>query len=605
MSRLRERISRYSVVAVASVALVASVAACSSSGGGGGGPSPALKFAASNWGSTWSYNPWSANFPAFGRGFVYAILAIQQPPKMKTFLPNLATSWKVSRQNLTIQLQPNAKWQNGSPLTSKDVVDTVALEGTAGNAVWNDLSGVKAAGKHAVTFTIRKGVPTAQAEADILALHPYPSSLYGKYVTPMLLKQDKTYYDMVAKNPNAGSNSPAKKAMDKIFANLLKFKPKKMLGDGAYKLITMNTQQAKLVKSKNYFNASKIHVPNITYVTATNKQGLYGRLTSGRLDFAHTYMPAPIVNKYIHTPDAHVVGAPWTEYDILFNDHKYPLTLTKVRQALAYAIPRKDMISAAYGTVHAGGVIEDHPDGLTPAVEKVWLTQEQIAQLNTYPHNLTKAASLLESVGFTKNGKQWMTPKGKSFNLKMVVNVTWSDIMTAFKTAAGALTDFGIKTSVTSESGAEYAQDLHSGNFDVALALSYDLNPLKEFDKVLGTSQNFSASGNYKGQRGIGYGPMVDVPGLGKVNVPETIDHQASSVSPGPKMKKLVWDWVRLVNQDVPYLQFGNKVVQLTYSTARYTNWPPKNSKIWNLFATNLQDAFPYAEQQGYIQPKQ
>jgi DNA-binding transcriptional regulator YhcF (GntR family) len=91
------------------------------------------------------------------------------------------------------------------------------------------------------------------------------------------------------------------------------------------------------------------------------------------------------------------------------------------------------------------------------------------------------------------------------------------------------------------------------------------------------------------GDHGTGFGPKMNVPGLGKVDIPSTIDQQAEQVGPGTQMKQLVWDWPRLVNQQVPYLTYATKVYQFPHSSQRFTNWPPMNaqgtSPLWNILA--------------------
>jgi len=71
-----------------------------------------------------------------------------------------------------------------------------------------------------------------------------------------------------------------------------------------------------------------------------------------------------------------------------------------------------------------------------------------------------------------------------------------------------------------------------------------------------------------------------------------TIDADPHTVAVGPEMDKLVWDWARLVNQQVPYLWYANKVNQFTCSTAHFTDWPPENARqtglIWDIMDNDM-----------------
>ena len=77
----------------------------------------------------------SVNAPAMGL-FNNLIIYDQHKPQnnMGTILPELATSWAWSADNLklTFKLREGVKWHDGQPFTYKDVVCTMALlQGTA------------------------------------------------------------------------------------------------------------------------------------------------------------------------------------------------------------------------------------------------------------------------------------------------------------------------------------------------------------------------------------------------------------------------------------------------------------------------------------------
>lgn len=93
----------------------------------------------SPWGTSWSFNPYRPNFPVMG-GAIDLPLALQNPPVMTDYVPQLATSWTVRGRQLTVRLRVNAEWQNGKAFTSKDVYDTLVLDGLEGAAIWNDIS---------------------------------------------------------------------------------------------------------------------------------------------------------------------------------------------------------------------------------------------------------------------------------------------------------------------------------------------------------------------------------------------------------------------------------------------------------------------------------
>jgi peptide/nickel transport system substrate-binding protein len=192
--------------------------------------------------------------------------------------------------------------------------------------------------------------------------------------------------------------------------------------------------------------------------------------------------------------------------------------------------------------------------------------------------------------------------------MTFMVNSQTTDIVTSFHSAATALTAFGIKADVNATSGAQQDADQHNGNFDAGMYFIGGNDPLQMYDGMMGTGNNFSSSGTYAGKRGLGFGPKVDVPGLGTEEIATALDAQARNVAPGPKLKELTWDYARLVNDQVPYIWYATKVYQFPYSSRKFTNWPPigKNgsSPLWDIIGANMTGGISLALQQGYIIPK-
>ena len=80
--------------------------------------------------------------------------------------PRLATSWKVSDDGLTytFELAPNARWHDGSPVTSQDVVFTFDRLRNPDlklptSDLYADIQSVKATGTHEVAFTLKQTNP--------------------------------------------------------------------------------------------------------------------------------------------------------------------------------------------------------------------------------------------------------------------------------------------------------------------------------------------------------------------------------------------------------------------------------------------------------------
>ncbi|MBO0810910.1 MAG: hypothetical protein J2P23_02560 [Microlunatus sp.] len=615
----RKRLLAAAAAGTALALTAACTAGTADSGGAANGANPGGQSGSSNaylsfepccsWGTTWSFNPYNVNGLGIQNDFITMRLAIQNYPSLTDYTPQLADSWTVQGNKLSVHLREGATWQDGSPVTSKDVYDTALLDGTRGDGFWNDITGVKATDPQTVVFTLRPGQPVPLAENDILVnILPYPSSVYGKFVTPQLEKDVPAYFSAFQKNPDRAAKMPEFKRMGEVFRKLAAEKVDTLIGDGPFKLDNITTKEAKLSKWDGFWGADKIKIGGIDYLN-NETQTIYPQLFSNRVDFSNVYMPPPILKRWTSTPDAHTPLPLAFGFVLGFNNHKYPFNIKEVRQALAYVIPRKQMSEAAYGTLPgAGGTWKEVSTGISPTMEKLYLPQNKIDQLNKYPVDTAKATQLLESKGFKKQGDQWLLPNGKPFTVTFSVNSQTTDIVTSFHSAATALTAFGIKSDVNATTGAQQDADQHNGNFDVGMYFIGGNSPLQMYDGMLGTGNNYSSTGTYAGKRGLGFGPKVDVPGLGTVDIATTLDEQARNVAPGPKLKELTWDYAQLVNEQVPYIWYATKVYQFPYSSKKFTNWPPigKNgsSPLWDIIGANMTAGISLALQQGYIVPK-
>ncbi|MEV6281296.1 ABC transporter substrate-binding protein [Kribbella sp. NPDC051770] len=627
LSRVISRARRRLLALVSACVVVALVAACTAgtagggpagnSGGDSGGTGTAAGdsskfltfFPCCSWGTTWSYNPYNVNQLGIQNDFISMRLALVKSPSLTEFVPQLADKWTVEGGKLNVHLRDDAKWQDGTPLTSKDLHDTAILNGLRGDGFWNDITDVAIVDEKTVAFTLKQGQPESLAKLDILnSIRPYPSSVYGKLVTDALKQDVLTYFRTLQKSPEQAAKLPESKRMGDAFKDLAAMKVDKLIGNGPFQLENITTKEAKLVKWKDFWDSSKIKFAGIRYLNGST-QTVYPQLFSGNVHLSNVYMPPPILNRWKTTPESNTALPLGFGFAIIFNSNQKPLDSKAVRQALAYVIPRQQISEAAYGTDDAaGGTWKEVNTGISPTLEELYLKPDQLAKLNKYPVDLAKATALLQGEGFTKKGDQWIKPDGKPFTMRFTVNAETTDIVTSFNSAAKALTAFGIKSDVNATSGAQQDADQHNGDFQAGMAFVGGSNPIAMYNFLLGPGYNFTRQGNYAGKRGIGFGPKKNVPGLGEVDVVSTIDQQVRSVEPGEEMNKQVWNWAQLINDEVPYIWYATKVYQFPFSTKEFTYWPPlgdnKSSELWDIISADMNGGLSLAMQQGFITPK-
>ena len=489
---------------------------------------PLIDASSSPW-TTWSLSVYSPDFlgdyDAYASpGFVYLPMAIDAWPSLTKYLPLLATSWSVSGNTFTVDLVPNVTWQNGQPLTGTDVVDTLLLDGADGAAVWNDITDVTSPSTHVVQLTLKTGVPLTTFESDFFSgVIPYPSSVYGQFMTSSLKADDLAYWKLNSTNPAAAAKSPAYKALTAVLSKLEAFNPKTLVGDGPYILTSSSSAAREFVKWDGFYDAGKITVPEIIG-EATSQSETNGELLAGHATFSSgwLYMTPAILDQWVKTPNANLVAVTGTAQGyIIFNDNRYPYTITKVRQALAYALPVSEMDLFAWGGFDGHAAAPVQPDGLVSRIAAEYLTPSQIASLNKYSYNTSEAAKLLDEAGFHRNSSgDWMMPNGKPFTITLTIESAASDQIAALGVAASALTSFGIPSTEDEIESTTYANDWHDGDFEVTTYCCYggEPNPLSDFvQSPMGSAENFTSPS----ERGIAFGPVETVPGIGKVNIPD------------------------------------------------------------------------------------
>lgn len=600
-------------MAIVSVALVG----CGTTAGSGGSagkstsapPSSSKPFfvtANDPWGSGWTYNPFSPDFVAtVADDMTFLQLALQTPAGLATFEPQIATSWSLKGEKLTVNIRHNAKWQNGKPVTSQDVLDSVELQGLTSGGEWQDISAVSAPSRYQVVYTLVPNIATSTAETNILTMFVLPHQQWSQFLTkPGLLATIESYYRADRANPTTAPKTAAGKIVSGLDGRIIKYKPATFIADGPFKFVKTTIAEAKLAKNPDFYNAKDVKVSSLIWQETPNANTGEGEELTGSVDYTWNGYTGATWTAILKAPGMHIVARPnYDDYAIYFNSRHYPLNLLPVRQALAYLLHTPKLLQANDGVPNYDNYVK-YPSLIYNPVSHLYLTNKQLTSLNPYNYNPAKATSLLESVGFHKRGGQWYEPNGKRFTLTMGAPAGWSGVELTPKYVSGVLDNFGIKTEGSAVEQPGYWSQMQQGAFELDWGWGgFSTDPLEDFNYVIGPNLNYSTSGTYKGDPGIGFGPELTVPGLGKVNIVNTIERQATTVSYGPKMKQLVWDWTRFVNQQVPVVLFGDKNIPFQFSTARYT-WPSSKSSTWSLMGLNVEGGLATMFEKGLIAPK-
>ncbi|GMA50372.1 ABC transporter substrate-binding protein [Alicyclobacillus contaminans] len=309
-------------------------------------------------------------------------------------------------KTITCWLQPNAKWSDGQPIVSRDVLldmDFLAspayngphLQGQSEYLVDNVVGADKIVKGEAKSFADTGGftiindkefqVHVKQADAafltaDLANITPLPyHRLKGIPFSQYLEMQYDRLPDVVS---------------------------------GPYIPTSATNQSVDTFKANPNYWRGKPHIANVV-LKVVSPDVLPGMMASGQVNFAINGLSANDKIKMKSDPQIVEKTMPSTEYAFLgLKDNKPYFSDVRVRQAIAYAINRQAIINGIFKGM-AVPINSPTPDSYTWAATPA-------SQLNTYDYNPKKAEQLLDEAGYVKKGQWRIDPKtGQTLTLHL------------------------------------------------------------------------------------------------------------------------------------------------------------------------------------------
>ena len=468
-------VTRVRALALACVGLFA-IAAC-----GGGGTSSTIKeggtliYALDS--DAASLNPLELPDVPSVRAIQFMFPNLYQADKNLAIVPDLAAGMPTVSADLktwTVKLRTDAKWSDGTPITSADVVKTVQIQAnskldTDASYDWSLLTdpvtGVTAPDASTVVYTLTQ--PFAPFLANNLTGLVAPASVYGPVdVTKMrTFEQD---HPTVTGGPFLFDKRVAGSEID------LKANPNYYLG-------------------KPHFAAVVLKI--ITDSTAAAQAVIAGdvnwdpEITGAAID---TVKAASGVQAYEY-PD---LGY----FDVRFNDRAMWVDKSKktlfgdvnVRRAFAYALDKNSIVKAAtdgHGTPLWGDIVPASAYYDDSAVVK-------------YTKDVAKANSLMDAAGWVKGADGIRVKDGQKFSGKFVVRAGKAQRIKAVSIMSQELRAIGMDLVPTPTDFKVFYAPIEAGNFDLAFAgfgLALDPDDYTIFHSSQIRPENSSSGSNWTG----------------------------------------------------------------------------------------------------------
>ena len=445
------------VLAVIAVALlVVLVAAGQSFAGAGGSPSPDAAKVTLRLG--WNEGPLNLN-PFIGYSTSYEIWLLNYDtlvgigadglPSKET---GLAQGWELSpdQKTWTFHLRPGVKWQDGQPLTARDVAWTF-------NAIIdNDLSPAvylknvkKAVAVDDTTLKVSCSQPKANMLTTQIYLYVLPEHIWGK---------------------------PSAKELGNTFRN-----PTPIVGSGPFQTVEFKKDQyVKMVRNPTYWGTQPA-VDEIVFEYYTNTDTMVQDLKSGTIDGAQVIPPEQF-KRLEGEPGIKTIAYPlynWEYIDV--NCYDSPNSLgnpvlkdAKFRVAMAWAIDREKCAVLGWSGFAQGGY------GIFP--QKGWPASAdpyyQPDAASTIGFDLEKAKQLMDAAGYKDTDGDGVREdkSGKPIKLRLWARDISPESQVQGKLIAGWLKDIGldIDYSVVDEGALgdslwNYKGDTYAPDYDLAL----------------------------------------------------------------------------------------------------------------------------------------
>jgi peptide/nickel transport system substrate-binding protein len=375
-------------------------------------------------------NPFANTFSQdqFVRELMYdALLTYDDTGKI---LPHLAESWDISPdgKTYTFHLRRGVKFHNGQEMTAEDTAWSL-------NYIVNPRNGA---------YGFQRATVIDSAEAA------------DTYTMRVTLKQPSPGFTAAMSEIKVGVVAP-KNSLEEGVQKPATFPP----GTGPFKFVQWDPKQRIVFERFDDYWGPKAHVDRVVFREINDHTVRLTALRAGDLDMMRA-TPYPDAKRIKDGEIPGVVGIEprFTQNKrIAFNFVGSPFENKKLRQAVAYAVNREEMVQAIYFGL-ADPMDEQYPKG------HEWYFEG----MPTYPHDPEKARQMLQEAGYNGETYDLLLPpdsddfqlgsliQGQLRKIGMNVNLRVAD--------AAAREDF-------SKTG-NYQLDQRGANFDPDPSITYD-----------------------------------------------------------------------------------------------------------------------------------
>ncbi len=425
--------------------------------------------------------------------------------------PYLAETWEVSEDGLsvTLNLVKNAKFHDGTPLTSEDVAFSVEV--------------IKANHPFKSMFAPVESVETPDAHTAILKLSkPHPALMLAMSGQLMSIIPKHIYGDV---------------AIDEV-----KTHPRNnegTVGSGPFKLVEYKSgEHVILERFDDFFIDGRPYLDRIVMRIITDPAARAIAYENGELHMGAFESLPRIVNRLKKveslTVTADGYGAIGPLDWLAMNTQRGPLKDVRVRQAIAYAVDKNFIQKALMQGTSSDSRTGIHPD--SPFYN---------ADVPTYDLDLDKANALLDEAGFPMDG-------GKRFDL--TIDFGWPGVKPQVEYVKAALKKVGIEVEVRASADfPTWAKRMGEMDFDMSWDTVFNWG-----DPVIGVHRTYDSTN-------IGKGVWSNTQGYSNDRIDEIMSMAAIESDPA-KRTALYAEFQEIIATELPVYHTNTLPYHTVYS---------------------------------------